>query len=102
MLWPRRKSPLIRYIITGGYVGVATVGAFIATYQSMGIPLKLLRTWGQCSNWGTDAVAGFSNACDAFDAFASQMTQDLVALDASATMSIHLHHTAQCRDRFYV
>ena len=82
------RFTLIRYIITGGYVGVATVGAFIATYQSMGIPLKLLRTWGQCSNWGSDAVAGFSNACDAFDAGKGKLVASAVALTTLVVMEM--------------
>eukprot|EP00962_Isochrysis_galbana_P044592 scaffold17355_cov79-Isochrysis_galbana.AAC.1 len=67
-----RSDPLVtpftlfRYIVTGGYVGAATVGAFVWEYYQRGIPLEQLARWGECSTWKAGTVAGFGSACDAF------------------------------------
>ena len=45
------RFTLFRYILTGTYVGVATVGAFVHVYRSRGIPLSMLANWGACSEW---------------------------------------------------
>ena len=37
-----------RYLITGLYVGIATVGSFVSYYLDQGISLKQLRSWGKC------------------------------------------------------
>ncbi|KAK0581122.1 hypothetical protein LWI29_010209 [Acer saccharum] len=94
---PPRKSddPLVnswvmlRYLVIGSYVGIATVGVFILWYTQasfMGInlvsdghtlvELSQLRNWGECSTWSNFTVAPFtvgggrvitfSNPCDYF------------------------------------
>mmetsp|Transcript_9845 Transcript_9845/g.29264 ORF Transcript_9845/g.29264 Transcript_9845/m.29264 type:complete len:1209 (+) Transcript_9845:304-3930(+) len=61
------KWLLIRYMLTGLYVGVATIGVFAQHYLQQGISLKQLSNWSNC---GTDwtPVGGTSwptstNAC---------------------------------------
>ncbi|KAH7578082.1 hypothetical protein ACOSP7_000786 [Xanthoceras sorbifolium] len=97
MLKPPRKSDdalisswvLLRYLVIGSYVGIATVGVFILWYTQasfMGInlvgdghtlvELSQLRNWGECSTWsnftaapftvGGGRVITFSNPCDYF------------------------------------
>jgi P-type Ca2+ transporter type 2C len=39
---------LTRYCITGLYVGVATLGAFVQSYLTLGVSLTQLRNWSQC------------------------------------------------------
>jgi Ca2+-transporting ATPase len=53
---PRSESILsrwliVRYIITGLYVGSATVGAFVWWYHSKGVSLGQLSSWVRCSEW---------------------------------------------------
>ncbi|XP_031283460.1 calcium-transporting ATPase, endoplasmic reticulum-type [Pistacia vera] len=80
---------LLRYLVIGSYVGIATVGVFILWYTQgslMGISLVddghtlvslfQLRNWGECSTWsnftvspymvGGGRVITFSNPCDYF------------------------------------
>lgn len=94
---PPRKStdPLIdswvlfRYLVIGGYVGIATVGIFILWFTQpsfLGIDLvgdghtlvtvSQLRNWGDCPSWsnfsvtpfsvGSNRIINFSNPCDYF------------------------------------
>ncbi|KAL5572163.1 hypothetical protein UlMin_021760 [Ulmus minor] len=94
---PPRKSDdalinswvLVRYLIIGSYVGIATVGVFVLWYTQasfMGInlvsdghtlvELSQLRNWGECSSWSNFTVApytvaggrtiAFSDPCDYF------------------------------------
>ncbi|KAL9183678.1 hypothetical protein ACHAXT_004534 [Thalassiosira profunda] len=37
-----------RYLITGLYVGFATVGSFVGHYLDQGVSLRQLRSWGKC------------------------------------------------------
>lgn len=37
-----------RYLVTGLYVGFATVGPFVSHYMGQGISLRELRSWGKC------------------------------------------------------
>lgn len=37
-----------RYLITGLYVGFATVGSFVCHYLAQGVSLQQLRSWGKC------------------------------------------------------
>lgn len=80
---------LLRYLVIGSYVGIATVGIFIIWYTQpsfMGlnlvsdghtlVELSQLRNWGECSSWSNFTaspfmVAGgrtisFTNPCDYF------------------------------------
>ncbi|KAJ0111317.1 hypothetical protein Patl1_00650 [Pistacia atlantica] len=80
---------LLRYLVIGSYVGIATVGVFILWYTQgslMGISLVddghtlvslfQLRNWGECPTWsnftvspymvGGGRVITFSNPCDYF------------------------------------
>jgi len=49
---------LTRYIITGLYVAYATMGAFVWWYQSKGVSLSQLMSWGKCLTW-----TGFAPIC---------------------------------------
>jgi Ca2+-transporting ATPase len=42
---------LVRYLITGSYVGFATVGIFVQWFLKRGITWKELTHWGHCVNW---------------------------------------------------
>ncbi|KAL3758588.1 hypothetical protein ACHAWU_008342 [Discostella pseudostelligera] len=42
------KFMAYRYLLTGTYVGIATVGSFVGHYLSQGISLRQLRSWGKC------------------------------------------------------
>lgn len=80
---------LLRYLVIGSYVGIATVGIFVLWYTKgsfMGInlvgdghtlvTLPQLHNWGECSTWSNFTVAPyavgggrmitFSNPCDYF------------------------------------
>jgi len=61
------NATLVRYALTGSYVGIATVGAYASKYQEMGVGVSQLRDWAMCSQWD-GALAGYSLACDAFAA----------------------------------
>ena len=37
-----------RYLVTGLYVGFATVGSFVGHYLAQGVSLRQLRSWGKC------------------------------------------------------
>nr|QAU36233.1 chloroplast fatty acid transporter [Skeletonema marinoi] len=40
---------LFRYLVTGLYVGFATVGSFVGHYLSQGVTLHQLSSWGKCN-----------------------------------------------------
>ena len=44
---------IIRYCLTGLYVGIATVGIFVNHYLSRGIKLSELSNWGKCDAFWT-------------------------------------------------
>merc|ERR1712087_1001755 len=45
-----------RYLLTGLYVGFATVGSFVGHYLAQGISLRQLRSWGKCDmSWSPPA-----------------------------------------------
>ena len=55
---PRRKNSailtkwlLIRYVVTGLYVGFATIGVFLWWYLDKGVTFKQLTSWGDCLSW---------------------------------------------------
>eukprot|EP01039_Chlorochromonas_danica_P004296 gene4296-4716_t len=53
---PRHASLLspwlaIRYLITGLYVGGATIGAFVWWFLDKGVSWRQLANWGDCSTW---------------------------------------------------
>ncbi|KAF2324914.1 hypothetical protein GH714_021235 [Hevea brasiliensis] len=80
---------LLRYLVIGSYVGIATVGIFILWYTQSSflginlvsdghtlVELSQLRNWGECYKWSNFTVAPysvgggrlitFSNPCDYF------------------------------------
>ncbi|KAJ1426607.1 hypothetical protein B484DRAFT_450624 [Ochromonadaceae sp. CCMP2298] len=53
---PRHESILstwlvVRYSITGLYVGFATIGAFVWWYLDKGVSFSQLCNWGKCTTW---------------------------------------------------
>ncbi|EED93720.1 calcium transporting ATPase [Thalassiosira pseudonana CCMP1335] len=42
------KFMACRYLVTGLYVGIATVGSFVGHYRSQGLTLRQLSSWGKC------------------------------------------------------
>ena len=88
---------LVRYVLTGTYVGAATVGSFLYQYKRMGVPWLASRKWVQCASWGGEegnalaiglAKAGFENACDAFDPAKGKLLASTVALSTLVTMEM--------------
>ena len=52
------KWLLIRYMVTGLYVGIATIGVFAQHYLKQGITLKQLSNWSNCgTTWMPPPVA---------------------------------------------
>jgi Ca2+-transporting ATPase len=53
------KWLLIRYMLTGLYVGIATIGVFAQHYIKQGITLKQLSNWSNCgTTWMPPVAAG--------------------------------------------
>ena len=73
---PRGESILsrwlmIRYLITGLYVGFATIGVFVWWYSMKGVPFKELSQWVRCTEWtdfthSADAPNWPERPCDIF------------------------------------
>ena len=73
---PRGESILsrwlmIRYLITGLYVGFATIGVFVWWYSVKGVPFKELSQWVRCTEWtdfthSADAPNWPERPCDIF------------------------------------
>ena len=65
---PRAKSEgimsnwlLCRYVVTGLYVGFATIGAFVWWYADKGVTLKQLMAWNNCLLWSDGDAATLSD-----------------------------------------
>jgi len=82
------KFTLVRYVLTGSYVGIATVGAFLVKYMQMGIKPSQLRNWAQCADWTAEAIPGFPVACDAFNAAKGKVGASAVALSSLVCMEM--------------
>jgi P-type Ca2+ transporter type 2C len=68
---------LTRYVITGLYVGFATIGAFVWWYLDKGVSLYELANWGRCSNWADFAHSALApnwpdNPCEIFTVLKSR------------------------------
>ena len=84
-----RGFTLVRYVVTGTYVGAATVGAFLWRYRQMGVPWGKLRKWAECTGWeGDAAIQGFEVACDAFDSGKGKLIASSVALSTLVAMEM--------------
>jgi len=80
---------LVRYVVTGTYVGVATVGAFLYHYHhTLKVPWHKVGKWVECSTWGADALPGFEVACDAFDPTKGKLAASTVALSTLVAMEM--------------
>jgi Ca2+-transporting ATPase len=82
------RFTLVRYMLTGTYVGAATVGAFVHAYKQMGVPWEKLVRWGECTEWPKGTISGFSSACDAFDAKQGKLVASSVALSTLVAMEM--------------
>lgn len=101
-LQPRSKNEsimtpwmLVRYLITGGYVGVATIGAFVWWYVSKGVTFQQLRNWGTCLDWKDNfsasvlASGGFASAADACEIFSGGIAKpQTMALSVLVTIEM--------------
>eukprot|EP01040_Poterioochromonas_malhamensis_P004158 gene4158-4451_t len=87
---PRAKDkPLLspglfaRYLITGTYVGFATIGALVWWFLDQGVTFKQLCRWDQCLEWGDDFAHSLeaprwpNKPCNIFQAAALQQPQTL-------------------------
>lgn len=81
------KFALVRYMLTGSYVGAATVGAFIYQYHRMGVPWRKLVRWVECSTW-EGGMGGFPSACEAFDGRKGKLLASSVALTTLVGMEM--------------
>ena len=80
---------LVRYVVTGTYVGAATVGAFLYHYHRLGIPWRTVQKWTECTEWGADvALPGFEVACDAFKSPGGKLVASSVALSTLVAMEM--------------
>ena len=80
---------LLRYVVTGGYVGLATVGAFLHYYLRAGVPISKVRDWARCSTWEAGALTSFaSDACDAFDPAKGKLGASATALTTLVVMEM--------------
>ena len=86
------RFTLLRYAVTGTYVGLATVGAFVHFYTRRGVPLALLRQWTMCSHWevfeGGKGLLGYGNACAAFDPSQGKLGASACALTTLVVMEM--------------
>ena len=63
---------MLRYLITGSYVGFATISAYIWWYLDKGVKFSELRNWSNCRNWigflhSAEAPRLPLKPCDIFD-----------------------------------
>ena len=96
------RFTLLRYAVTGTYVGLATVGAFVHFYARRGVPLPLLRQWTMCSQWegvasaassdgvgaGVTGLLGYATACEAFDPTKGKLGASACALTTLVVMEM--------------
>ena len=86
------RFTLLRYAVTGTYVGLATVGAFVHFYARRGVPLPLLRQWTMCSEWvggeGGAGLLGYATACEAFDPAKGKLGASACALTTLVVMEM--------------
>jgi len=86
---------IMRYVITGLYVGSATVGAFVWWYQQHGVPLRQLSNWMRCTEW-TDfthsalAPAWPDRPCDIFSAAAGGLRRVPQTMSLSVLVVVEL------------
>jgi len=81
------RFTLLRYAVTGTYVGLATVGAFVHFYARRGVPLPLLRQWAMCSEW-EGGLLGLDSACAAFDPKQGKLGASACALTTLVVMEM--------------
>jgi len=82
------RFTLVRYVVTGCYVGAATVGAFLYQYKRLGVPFGRVAKWAECSTWEDGAIAGFERACDAFEPMHGKLLASSVALSTLVAMEM--------------
>lgn len=51
LVLPLAMGLAVRYIVTGAYVGFATVGIFVQWYLNHGVTWDQLSHWGHCIEW---------------------------------------------------
>jgi Ca2+-transporting ATPase len=81
---------LTRYIITGTYVGFATVGAFVWWFLDKGVSFHQLLKWGKCSETNADFdifPEGVISTCELFQR-AHLATPQSVSLSVLVTMEM--------------
>lgn len=94
---PRNESILsnwliTRYIITGLYVGFATIGIFVWWYLDKGVTFYQLRNWGQCLNWSDFAHSAEAPLWPKYpcDIFSSTMRSHPQSLSLSVLVMIEM------------
>jgi len=96
---PRHESILspwllTRYVITGLYVGFATIGIFVWWYLDKGVSFQQLSHWAECGTWG-DAFAHSAEApnwpkqpCDIFSAMRLKAKPQSLSLSVLVTIEM--------------
>lgn len=67
---------LTRYVLTGLYVGLATIGVFAQHYHAQGVSLAELASWSQCGQFWTPSDASLS-CTDLFQGTGRMLPQTL-------------------------
>jgi Ca2+-transporting ATPase len=81
------KWLLTRYVLTGLYVGLATIGIFVQHYLQQGLSLSELSNWSQCGTYWTPQNGG-AEACSALFRESGRMLPQTLALTTLICMEM--------------
>ena len=79
---------LIRYMLTGLYVGIATIGVFAQHYLQQGITLKQLSNWSNCGTSWIPPTAAVTELLTADPVSASNSAAAAAATAAAAAATV--------------
>lgn len=78
---------LTRYVITGMYVGLATIGIFVQHYLEQGLSLSELSNWSQCGTYWSPANGG-AEMCSVLFRESGRMLPQTLALTTLVCMEM--------------
>ena len=84
---------LTRYVITGAYVGFATIGAYLWWFREKHVSLRHLSEWTSCAEWpdfthSAEAPQLPLDPCDIFSAVRHKARAQAVALSTLVSMEM--------------